>query len=328
MTMRYVNLGKSGLKVSRIGLGCMTYGDPSTGTHDWALGEEESRPFIRQAVEAGVNFFDTANAYSAGASEKVVGKLIKEFADRQDVVLATKVHFPVGKGGPNRMGLSRKAIMAECEASLARLGTDYIDLYQIHRWDPETPIEETLEALNDLVTSGKVRYIGASSMYAWQFAKALYTSTLNGWARFVSMQPHYNLLYREEEREMIPLCIDQDVAVIPWSPLARGKLTKPVQNDESVRSQKDPFARSLYLSDDQQIVNVVAEIASDRGVPMAQIALTWAANRPGITAPIVGATKPHHITDAVNALEITLSEEENRRLEEHYTPRSVSGLSR
>ena len=240
----------------------MTYGDPSTGTHDWALNEDDSRPFIRQAIEAGINFFDTANAYSVGGSEVVVGKLVKEFAKRDDVVLATKVHFP-----------------------------------------------------------------GASSMYAWQFSKALYTSKINGWARFVSMQPHYNLLYREEEREIIPLCQDQGVAVIPWSPLARGRLTKPAA-DDSLRSRKDPFAQSLYLPEDQKIIDVVAQIASERGVPMAQIALAWTASRPGITAPIIGATKPHHITDAVDALDIDLTEEEVGRLENLYTPRPVSGLSR
>ncbi|CAM5311214.1 aryl-alcohol dehydrogenase-like predicted oxidoreductase [Aquamicrobium terrae] len=327
MTMTYVNLGSTGLRVSRLALGCMTYGNPAAGTHDWALDEDASRPFIRQAIEAGINFFDTANAYSAGASEEVLGKLIKEFAARDDVVLATKVHFPVGKGGQNRSGLSRKAIMAEIDNSLRRLGTDYIDLYQIHRWDPATPIEETLEALDDLVKTGKVRYLGASSMFAWQFSKALYTSRQNGWTRFASMQPHYNLLYREEEREMIPLCQDQGVAVTPWSPLARGRLTKPVQ-DDSLRSQKDPFARSLYLDEDQKIIDVVADIASERGIPMAQVALSWVANRPGITAPIIGATKPNHIADAVAALDITLTEDETARLEEHYTPRAVSGLSR
>lgn len=327
MSMTYVNLGRTGLKVSRLALGCMTYGDPSTGTHDWALGEDDSRPFIRQAVEVGINFFDTANAYSVGGSEVVLGKLIKEFAKREDVVLATKVHFPVGAGGPNRMGLSRKALMAECDASLKRLGTDYIDLYQIHRWDPQTPIEETLEALNDLIKMGKIRYIGASSMYAWQFAKALYTSKMKGWARFASMQPHYNLLYREEEREMIPLCEDQSVAVIPWSPLARGRLTKQTA-DDSLRSQKDPFAQSLYIPEDQKIIDVVADIAKARGIPMAQVALAWTASRPGITAPIIGATKPHHITDAVSALDVKLTEDECKRLEGLYTPRPVSGFSR
>ncbi len=327
MTMTYVNLGSTGLRVSRLALGCMTYGNPAAGTHDWALDEDASRPFIRQAIEAGINFFDTANAYSAGASEEVLGKLIKEFAARDDVVLATKVHFPVGKGGPNRSGLSRKAIMAEIDNSLRRLGTDYIDLYQIHRWDPATPIEETLEALDDLVKTSKVHYLGASSMFAWQFSKALYTSRQNGWTRFASMQPHYNLLYREEEREMIPLCQDQGVAVTPWSPLARGRLTKPVQ-DDSLRSQKDPFARSLYLDEDQKIIDVVADIASKRGIPMAQVALSWVANRPGITAPIIGATKPNHIADAVAALDIALTEDETARLEKHYTPRAVSGLSR
>lgn len=326
MTMTYANLGRTGLKVSRLALGCMTYGDPKAGTHDWALGIDEARPFFRQAIEAGINFFDTADAYSAGASEQVVGQLIKEHAAREDVVIATKVHFPVGKGGPNRQGLSRKALIAACDASLKRLGTDYIDLYQIHRWDPATPVEETLQTLDDLIRAGKVRYIGASSMYAWQFSKALYTSTINGWARFVSMQPHYNLLYREEEREIIPLCQDQGVAVIPWSPLARGRLTK--KSSESDRSRLDPFARSLYLAEDEKIIEVVEKIASDRGVPMAQVALAWTASRPGITAPIVGATKPHHIADAVAALAIKLADEEVAAMERFYTPRAVSGLSR
>ncbi|MBC2887474.1 aldo/keto reductase [Ochrobactrum sp. CM-21-5] len=324
--MNYVNLGKSGLKISRLALGCMTYGDPKAGTHDWALGLDDARPFIRQAIEAGINFFDTADAYSAGASEEVVGQLLKEHASREDVVIATKVHFPVGKGGPNRQGLSRKALIAACEASLKRLGTDYIDLYQIHRWDPATPIEETLQTLDDLIRAGKVRYIGASSMYAWQFSKALYTSKLNGWAQFASMQPHYNLLYREEEREIIPLCQDQGVAVIPWSPLARGRLTKITT--ESDRSRHDPFAKSLYLDEDEKIIEVVARIAKARDVPMAQIALAWTSSRPGITAPIIGATKPHHITDAVAALNISLTEEEIAEMERFYTPRAVSGLSR
>lgn len=325
MTMTYVKLGSTGLNVSRVVLGCMTYGDPAQGTHDWALDEAASRPFIKQAVEAGINFFDTANAYSRGQSEVVVGKLVKEFANRDDVVIATKVHFPA-RTGLFAGGLSRKSLMTECDHSLKRLGTDYIDLYQIHRWDPTTPIEETLEALHDLIKLGKIRYIGASSMYAWQFAKALYTADLNGWTRFASMQPHYNLLYREEEREMIPLCQAEGVAVIPWSPLARGRLTK-IETD-SLRSQKDPFAQSLYLKEDDRIIDECAAIAKERGVPMAQIALAWTANRPGITAPIVGATKPHHITDAVSALSISLSPDEIGRLEKHYTPRVVSGLSR
>lgn len=326
MTMTYVNLGKTGLKVSRLALGCMTYGDPKAGTHDWALDEAGARPFVRQAIEAGINFFDTADAYSSGASEEVVGKLLKEHAAREDFVIATKVHFPVGKGGPNRQGLSRKALMAACDASLKRLGTDFIDLYQIHRWDPQTPIEETLQALDDLIRAGKVRYIGASSMYAWQFSKALYTSTINGWARFASMQPHYNLLYREEEREIIPLCLDQGVAVIPWSPLARGRLTKVTSDSD--RSRLDPFAQSLYLAEDEKIIETVARIAKARGVPMAQVALAWTASRPGVTAPIIGATKPHHIADAVAALSIQLTAEEIADLEKDYAPRAVSGLSR
>ena len=326
MTMTYVNLGNTGLKVSRLALGCMSYGDPGAGTHDWALDEAAARPFIRQAIELGINFFDTADAYSAGASEEVVGRLLKEHASRDDVVIATKVNFPVGQGGPNRQGLSRKRLIAACDASLKRFGTDYIDLYQIHRWDPATPIEETLQALDDLVRAGKVRYIGASSMSAWQFSKALYTSRINGWARFVSMQPHYNLIYREEEREMIPLCQDQGVGVIPWSPLARGRLTKV--SSDSDRARLDPFAQSLYLHEDTKIIDTVARIASERGIPMAQVALAWTATRPGITAPIVGATKPHHLEDAVAALSVTLSEDECTALERDYMPRAVSGLSR
>lgn len=324
--MKYVKLGSTGLDVSRVLLGCMTYGDPKAGTHDWAMDEEASRPFIRQAVEAGINVFDTANAYSGGASEEVLGRLLKEFARRDEIVIATKVHFAM-RPGPNAMGLSRKALLTEIDNSLRRLGTDYIDLYQIHRWDPNTPIEETLETLHDIVKAGKARYIGASSMYAWQLAKALYTADLHGWTRFASMQPHYNLLYREEEREMLPLCRDQGVAVIPWSPLARGRLTKR-DTSGSLRNEKDPFSRSLYLEDDDRIVAVVEEVARERDCPMAQIALAWVASRPGVTAPIVGATKPHHITDAIAALDIVLTDEEVSRLERHYTPRNVSGFSR
>ncbi|WP_109474574.1 aldo/keto reductase [Ornithinimicrobium cavernae] len=324
--MEYVKLGRTGLDVSRVVLGCMTYGDPKAATHDWALDLDASRPFFKQAIEAGINFFDTANVYSGGASEEVVGTLLNEFARREEVVIATKVHAPM-RPGPNGGGLSRKAIMTEIDNSLRRLGTDYIDLYQIHRWDPTTPIEETLEALHDVVKAGKARYIGASSMFAWQFAKALYLADRHGWTRFSSMQPHYNLLYREEEREMIPLCQDQGIAVIPWSPLARGRVAKPFHADSN-RSRLDPFSHSLYVAEDEQIIDEVEAIAAARGIPMAQVALAWVATRPGITAPIVGATKPQHIHDAVAALNVQLAEDEVQRLEKHYTPRSLSGFSR
>src|SRR2546425_3819304 len=286
--MDYVNLGQSGLKVSRLCLGCMTYGVPERGTHPWTLDEEKSRPFIRRAIELGINFFDTANAYSDGTSEEIVGRALRDFARREEVVLATKVFYPMHKGA-NARGLSRKSILTEIDASLRRLGTDYVDLYQIHRWDNDTPIEETLEALHDVVRVGKARYIGASSMYAWQFAKALYTSDLHGWTRFVSMQPHYNLIYREEEREMLPLCQDQKIAVIPWSPLAKGRLArKPSkERNETLRAQTDAIGKRFYSDEDLTIAQRVSDVAEAHGLPMAQIALAWILSKPVVTAPII-----------------------------------------
>ncbi len=324
--MEYVRLGHTGLEVSRIALGCMTYGEPGRGNHPWTLDEEASRPLIRRAVEAGITFFDTANVYSDGSSEEIVGRALAEMTRREEVVIATKVHGRM-RPGPNGSGLSRKAIMTEVDASLSRLGTDYIDLYQIHRWDPVTPIEETLEALHDVVKAGKARYIGASSMYAWQFAKALYLADLHGWTRFVSMQDHYNLLHREEEREMLPLCADQQVGVLPWSPLARGRLTRDWDQTTS-RSETDAFGSTLYDQDagDRTIAERVAEIADRRGVPRAQVALAWVARNPVVTAPIVGASKPHHVDDAVAALELELDEDEVRHLEEPYRPHPVAGF--
>ncbi len=322
--MEYRNLGSTGMRVSRVCLGCMSYGDPKQGTHEWSLDEEASRPFFRRAVEAGINFFDTANVYSLGSSEEVTGRALAEYANRDEVVLATKVHGQM-RPGPNGRGLSRKAILTEIDASLRRLGVDYVDLYQIHRWDPYTPIEETLEALNDVVRAGKARYIGASSMWAWQFAKALHTSEAHGWARFVSMQNHYNLLYREEEREMLPLCRDEGIGVIPWSPLARGRLTRP-WNTSSARSETDAFGQMLYLDSDRTIVEAVASVADGRGLPPAQVALAWLLSRPGVDAPIVGATKMQHLDDAIGAVDVTLSAEEIERLEAPYTPHEVAGI--
>ncbi|MEU0939469.1 MULTISPECIES: aldo/keto reductase [unclassified Embleya] len=323
--MQYVKLGSTGLDVSRISLGCMSYGVPERGTHPWTLPEEASRPLIRQAVEAGINFFDTANVYSDGTSEEIVGRALKDFARRDEIVIATKLNGRM-RPGPNAAGLSRKAVLTEIDNSLRRLGTDYVDLYQIHRWDAATPIEETLEALHDVVKAGKARYIGASSMYAWQFAKAQYTAERHGWTRFVSMQNHLNLLYREEEREMMPLCADQGVGVIPWSPLARGRLTRDWGAD-SARSETDDFGKTLYGEADRPIVEAVAEIAEERGVSRARIALAWLADRPGVTAPIIGATKPGHIEDAVAALSITLTDPETSRLESPYTPRPIAGFA-
>ena len=324
--MRYMKLGRTGLDVSVICLGCMSYGEPGRGNHPWSLDEEASRPFIRRAVEQGINFFDTANVYSNGSSEEIVGRALAEFANRDEIVLATKVHGPM-RAGQNAAGLSRKAIMTEVDASLRRLGTDYIDLYQIHRWDRRTPIEETLQALDDVVRSGKVRYIGASSMWAWQFSKALYTADQHGWARFVSMQNHYNLLNREEEREMLPLCADRGVAVIPWSPLARGRLTRD-PSEVTERSQSDEFGRVLYdvAGADAAVIERVAKVAADRGVPRAQVALAWLLAQPVVTAPIVGATKPHHLDDAVAAADLELSAEEIGALEEPYVPHRVAGF--
>ena len=323
--MEYIKLGNTGMDISQLALGCMTYGDPERGPHPWTLPEEESRPLIRQAVDAGINFFDTANVYSNGSSEEIVGRALAEFTRREDTVIATKVHG-VMRPGPNGRGLSRKAIFAELDASLTRLGTDYIDLYQIHRWDPSTPIEETLEALHDVVKAGKVRYIGASSMAAWQFSKALYLQQLNGWTRFVTMQDHYNLVYREEEREMFPLCADQKIGVLPWSPLARGKLTRD-WDEKTNRSEKDEFGKTLYSaeSSDRAVADAVRTIAERRGVPRAQVALAWVRANSVVSAPIVGASKAQHLEDALASLELTLTPEEMAELESPYVPHEVAG---
>ncbi|SDJ11257.1 aryl-alcohol dehydrogenase (NADP+) [Frankineae bacterium MT45] len=322
--MKYLKLGSTGLDVSAICLGCMSFGDPQAGNHAWTLGAQGSRPLIKRALDAGINFFDTANVYSAGTSEEIVGRTLLDYADRDEIVLATKVHGRM-RPGPNGAGLSRKAILAELDASLRRLGTDFIDLYQIHRFDYDVPLEETLEALHDAVKSGKVRYLGASSMYAWQFAKALYLADLNGWTRFSTMQDHYNLLYREEEREMLPLCYEEGIGVIPWSPLARGRLTRP-WDEATARSETDEFGKSLYAEGDRSIVERVAEVAAEHGVAPAQIALAWVSQHPAVSAPIVGATKASHIDDAVASLEIELSESQTARLEENYTPHQVAGF--
>jgi aryl-alcohol dehydrogenase-like predicted oxidoreductase len=325
--MRYRKLGRTGLDVSPVCLGCMSFGDPSRGNHPWSLDEEASRPLIRRALEAGINFFDTANVYSDGSSEEIVGRALAEFADRDEVVIATKVHGAM-RAGPNGRGLSRKVIMAEIDHSLRRLGTDYVDLYQIHRWDRHTPIEETLEALHDVVKAGKARYIGASSMYAWQFSKALHASERNGWARFVSMQNHYNLLNREEEREMLPLCADESIAVLPWSPLARGRLTRDWDETTS-RSETDEFGKTLYdrSSSDRTIVKGVAALAEARGVPRAQVALAWLLSKPVVTSPIVGVTKMSHLDDAIAAVDLELTADEVASLEEPYTPHPVVGFA-
>lgn len=326
--MEYVRFGNTGLIVSRLCLGTMTYGEP-TDRWPWALNEEQSKPFIKKALELGINFFDTADIYAYGKSEEVVGAALKEYARRDDVVIATKVFNPMSPA-PNDGGLSRKHIMSSIDASLRRLKTDYVDLYQIHRWDYHTPVEETMEALHDVVKAGKARYIGASSMYSWQLAKALYTADLHGWTRFVSMQPHYNLIYREEEREMIPLCIDQKIAVIPWSPLARGLLTgkRSKERNETLRARTDEFGKSLYKFDsDFEIVNRLTEFASKRHLPNAQVALAWLLSKPAVTAPIIGASKPGHLEDAVAALSVSLTKEEISHLEELYQPHPVSGHS-
>jgi 1-deoxyxylulose-5-phosphate synthase len=321
--MRHVKLGRTGLEVSEICLGCMSFGESERGNHAWSLGEEDSRAIIKQALDAGVNFWDTANVYSDGTSEEIVGRALKDMVGREEVVLATKVWGQM-RPGPNGWGLSRKAIMAECDASLRRLQVDYIDLYQIHRWDNRTPIEETLEALHDLVKAGKVRYVGASSMWAWQFAQSLYTADLRGWTRFVSMQNHYNLIYREEEREMLGLCRDQGIAVIPWSPLARGRLTRD-WDATTARSQTDEFGSTLYRDEDQAVTEAVAQVAAERGVSRAQVALAWLLSRPAVTSPIVGATKPEHLADAIAATELTLSDDEIAALEAPYVPHAVAG---
>jgi aryl-alcohol dehydrogenase-like predicted oxidoreductase len=325
--MDYVKLGHTGLDVSRICLGCMSYGVPDRGNHRWTLNEEQSRPFIKRALEGGINFFDTANVYSDGTSEEILGRALKDFAHRDEVVIATKVNGRM-RPGPNGAGLSRRAIMTEIDASLRRLGTDHVDLYQIHRWDYHTPIEETLEALNDVVRSGKARYLGASSMYAWQFAQALAIAEHRGWARFVSMQNYVNLLYREEEREMLPLCAAEGIGVIPWSPLARGRLTRN-WDDMSARSETDEFGKKLFAKSadaDRRVVERVAEVAVSRGVPRAQVALGWLLTNPAITAPIVGATRLQHLDDALGAVGMKLSVEEVASLEEPYVPHAVAGF--
>jgi aryl-alcohol dehydrogenase-like predicted oxidoreductase len=318
--VRYIKLGSTGLDVSPIALGCMTYGEPGRGHPVWSLGEEDSRPLIRQAVEAGINFFDTANMYSQGSSEEILGRALADFADRDEVVVATKVRHPM-RPGPNGAGLSRKAIFAEIEHSLRRLGTDYVDLYQVHRLDNATPIEETLEALHDVVKSGKVRYLGASSMHAWEFSKILHLQREHGWTRFVSMQDHYNLLAREEEKEMLPLCASEGVGTIVWSPLARGRLARDTTTS---RSGSDPFADMLYPDQpgDQAIIDAVAIVAAARGVSRAQVALAWLRRNPVVVAPLVGATRPGHLTDAIASLDLELTDEEAAALEAPYTPRA------
>ena len=325
--MQYTKFGNTGLTVSRLCLGCMSFGDAEADGHDWAMGEDASRPMIRQALEAGINFFDIANVYSGGTSEEITGKLLKEMASRDEIVIATKAHFP-WRRAPNTGGLSAKALMHAVDDSLKRLGTDYIDLYQIHRLDPETPMEEILETLDAIVRSGKVRYIGASSMYAWQLMKMLHISEMKGLKRFVSMQNYVNLMYREEEREMLPLCADQGIAVMPWSPLARGKLTRPWAV-ETERSKTDRVGHALYSNadaSDHAVVNAVAKLADQRALPMAQIALAWLLHKPEVTSPIIGATKPKHIEDAVAALDVTLSAEEIASLEAPYVPHAVAGM--
>lgn len=322
--MEYVNLGNTGLQVSRICVGCMSFGEPDRGNHAWTLPEAESRPLIKQALEAGINFFDTANVYSAGSSEEIVGRALAEWGNRDELVIATKVNGRMHEG-PNGEGLSRKAILSEIDHSLRRLGTDYVDLYQIHRFDHRVPILETMEALDEVVRSGKARYIGASSMWAWEFSKAQYTADLHGLTRFVSMQDHYNLLMREEEREMFPLCADQGVGVIPWSPLARGRLTRD-WDASTDRSETDNFGKTLYPDSDAAIAAAVTDVAEERGVSRAQVALAWVLQNPVVTAPIVGATKPHHLADAVAALDVRLTDDEIARLEAPYQPHEPAGF--
>ena len=331
--MEYTRLGKTGLKVSRICLGCMSYGEPAKGaltpgSHAWTLNETDSQPFLKQALDLGINFFDTANVYSGGASEEVLGRFLKNNTQRDDTVIATKVNG-VMRDGPNGGGLSRKAIFAEIDASLRRLQTDYVDLYQIHRLDAETPIEETLEALHDVVKAGKARYIGASSMYAWQFAKALYIAELRGWTRFVSMQNHYNLIYREEEREMMGLCQAEGIGVIPWSPLARGRLARSTKAEGTKRLETDQFGKSMYSGTEEanhKVIDKLTEVSARRSLPQATVALAWMLAKPYVDSPIVGATKPHHLEDAVRALEVKLSPEEIAELEAAYVPHPVLGF--
>ncbi|TFC50393.1 MULTISPECIES: aldo/keto reductase [unclassified Cryobacterium] len=325
--MKYVRLGSTGLEVSAITLGCMSFGNPMRGNHSWTLPEETSRPLIWQALEAGITTFDTANVYSDGSSEEILGRALRDFSSRDRYVLATKVHGRM-RPGPNGAGLSRRAILAEIDHSLTRLGTDHVDLYQIHRWDPLTPIEETMEALHDVVRAGKARYIGASSMYAWQFAKAQYTADLHGFTRFVSMQDQYNLLNREEEREMLPFCLDQGVGVLPWSPLARGKLTRD-WHETTDRSETDTFGQTLYKQQeegDREIAGAVAQVAAERGVPRAQVALAWVRQQPAVSSPIVGVTQAHHLLDAVASVDLTLSADELVRLAAPYRPHTPEGF--
>lgn len=321
--MEYVRLGNSGLTVSRIALGCMSFGE-SRGFNEWSLGEEDAGPFFKQAIELGITFWDTANVYQLGSSEEIVGRAIKKYSRREDVVLATKVHFRMHEG-PGGSGLSRKAIMEQIDASLTRLGTDYVDLYQIHRFDPKTPIDETMAALHDVVKAGKARYIGASSMWAWQFAKMQYVAELHSWTKFVSMQDMYNLMQREEEREMFGLLADQGVGSIPWSPLAKGRLARP-WGEQTARSDHDPVGQRFFGEGDRAIVDAVQKIAETRGIPMAQVALAWVLKNPVVTAPIVGATKPHHLPDAAAAVGVHLTDDEVRALEEPYTPRLPAGF--
>ncbi len=326
--MEYVKLGRTGLEISRICLGCMSYGDPNRGDHGWTLGEESARPFIKRALEAGINFFDTANIYSDGSSEEIVGRALKDFARRDEVVIATKVHGRM-RPGPNGAGLSRRAILTEIDNSLRRLGTDRVDLYQIHRWDNETPIAETMEALHDVVKAGKALYIGASSMHAWQLAKALHVAEAHGWTRFVSMQNHLNLLYREEEREMLPLCAAEGIGVIPWSPLARGRLTR-APGATTTREKLDEYQKKLYTASetaDARVIEVTGTIATQRGVSRAQVALAWLLSKPVITAPIIGATKMAHLDDAVAALALKLSDAEIDAVEAPYVPHAIAGFS-
>lgn len=321
--MQYTKLGRTGLDVSRICLGCMSFGEPSRGNHPWSLGEEAATPIIARAIEAGINFFDTANVYSDGSSEEIVGKALATHARRDEIVLATKVNGRMHEG-PNGAGLSRKAILAEIDNSLRRLGTDYVDLYQIHRFDPHTPVEETVEALDDVVRAGKARYVGASSMYAWQFAKMLHAAERHGWARFVTMQDHYNLLYREEEREMLPLCADEGIGVIPWSPLARGRLTRD-WDATTARSATDEFGKRLYRDSDRAIVEAVARVAQKRQASRAQVALAWLLSKPVVSSPIVGVTNAGQLQDALGALSLELSPEETDELEAPYEPHEIAG---
>lgn len=322
--MEYTRLGSSGLRISRLALGTMTYGDPDKAFPVWAMDEEAAQPFFRQAVELGITFWDTANVYSAGSSEEIVGRAMRTYASREEIVLATKLHFRM-HDGPGGQGLSRRAVMEQIDASLTRLGTDYVDLYQIHRFDPATPIEETMEALHDVVKAGKARYLGASAMWAWQFATMQHAADLHGWTRFVSMQDQYSLLYREEEREMMGLLAHQGVGSIPYSPLAKGRVAHP-WGTATARNTNDPTQAATFVDADEPIVNAVERVAAERGVPMAQVALAWVLRNPVVSAPIVGATRPHHLDDAVAALDLELTAAEVAALEEHYTPRRPTGF--